>query len=184
MRWSDATPKDRHRPPHRSGEGIAHFVTGATVSRYPHLLAEARRSHFGDLIFSWADECHLRVVAWVVLKEHYHVILDPGDGSPDRLQRWTNAVHSDSSRLWNLEDGQPGRQVWYQYWDRTLWTEGDLWSRINYIHGNPVKHGYVKAAIDYAWSSLPELHAAWHDPEILSALTRFPAPMKVPNDDY
>ena len=53
----------------------------------------------------------------------------------------------------NQEDGTPGRQGWYSYWDRRLWTEGDFWSRINYIWWNPVKHGHVARVQDWPYSS-------------------------------
>jgi hypothetical protein len=89
-----------------------------------------------------------------------------------------------SSGAWNEEEGCPGRQGWYQFWDRTLWTEGDLWSRINYVHRNPVKHGYVQSPEDYPWSSFRESADYLSQPEPQAKLSRFPAPLKLPNDDF
>jgi hypothetical protein len=61
-----------------------------------------------------------------------------------------------------------------------LWTEGDLWSRVNYIHRNPVKHGYVAAPEEWPHSSWP--HFLDLDPQSAAAMARFPAPRQLPND--
>lgn len=56
----------------------------------------------------------------------------------------------------NLWDRTPGRKVWFQYWDTHITFEPSYLARLNYIHQNPVKHGIVRSAEDYAWCS-----AAW-----------------------
>jgi hypothetical protein len=82
------------------------------------------------------------------------------------------------------EDRSEGRQCWYEYWDRSLWTAGDLLSRINYVHGNPVKHGYVDEAAEWPWSSLGEYLAREEWQQLRPQLERFPAPNKLPGDDF
>jgi putative transposase len=54
----------------------------------------------------------------------------------------------------NYQQGQPGRQVWYRYSDRFIRNERHLWASVNYIHFNPVKHGYVERMEDWPWSSV------------------------------
>ena len=82
----------------------------------------------------------------------------------------------------NDEDRTPGRQVWYSYWDRCLWTEGDFWSRINYIHRNPVKHGHVATPEEWPHSSWPRFASLQPESEAALALQRFPAPRQLPHD--
>lgn len=178
--WETASAKERHRPPHRL-EGEALFITAATHQRRKLLSTGERRTYFRDLLFSAATAHQVEIVVWVILAEHYHIVVRPA--SPEAFQRWNGQVHEDSASAWNAEDGLPGRQVWYQFWDRSLWTEGDLWSRINYIHANPVKHGYVTEPSDWAWSSYAET-AYWHEPERAELRSCFPAPLKVPDDDF
>jgi hypothetical protein len=96
--------------------------------------------------------------------------------------RWLTAVHSESSPYWKQEGVCPGRQGWYQFWDRALWTGGEFWSRVNYIHGNPVKHGYATTAAEYEWCSLREFEER-AEPGAEVA-TKFPAPRKLPGDDF
>jgi putative transposase len=47
----------------------------------------------------------------------------------------------------------PGRQVWYNYWDSCITHESSYWARLNYVHQNPVKHGFVADAGDYPFCS-------------------------------
>jgi putative transposase len=53
------------------------------------------------------------------------------------------------------------------YWDRIIRDEKDYWTKFNYIHYNPVKHGYVALPEDWAFSSydrfLKEKGGAWMD---------------------
>jgi putative transposase len=151
------------------------------VGRHPHLASPERRDRFATRLRSWCAEADPQLIAWVVLKEHYHLVIHPE--RPDDLGARIAKLHKDSAAQINGEDGTIGRQVWYEHWDTSLWTQGDLWSRINYVHHNPVNHGYVTDPADWPWSSFRDLLDGWDDEERrLSG--RFPAPRKIPGDDY
>jgi putative transposase len=40
--------------------------------------------------------------------------------------------------------------------DRRICSEGHFWSSLNYVHHNPVKHGYVSKWQDWPFSSAGE----------------------------
>ncbi len=40
-----------------------------------------------------------------------------------------------------------------RYWEHTLINEDDLNKHLDYIHYNPVKHGYVESVKDWKYSS-------------------------------
>ena len=40
-----------------------------------------------------------------------------------------------------------------RYWEHTIRDENDLNIHLNYIHYNPVKHGYAKSVNDWEYSS-------------------------------
>lgn len=44
--------------------------------------------------------------------------------------------------------------IWYQYMDHVIRNDEDYYKHLNYIHQNPVKHGYTKKLTDYRWSSI------------------------------
>ncbi len=54
----------------------------------------------------------------------------------------------------NAEDHARGRQVWCRCQDRIMRSERHFYTSINYIHNNPVKHGYVKKWQEWPWSSV------------------------------
>jgi putative transposase len=46
------------------------------------------------------------------------------------------------------------RGIWQRrYWEHLLRDEEDLARHVDYIHFNPVKHGYVERAVDWRYSS-------------------------------
>ena len=46
------------------------------------------------------------------------------------------------------------RNVWQRrYWEHVIRDEADLEAHVNYVHYNPVKHGYVSEIDDWPYSS-------------------------------
>jgi putative transposase len=169
-----------HRPVHFYVQGGCYFITAACLHHQPLLRSGARRTWFSEFLREQVEAFEAELVAWVVLPNHYHLVvrIEEGRTIADLLRE----LHARSAHRFNQEDGTPGRQVWYGYWDRCLWTEGDLWSRINYIHRNPVKHGYVMSPEEWLHSSWPLF--AEIDPESTEGIgmRRFPAPRQLPHD--
>lgn len=158
------------------------MVTASTVARTPHLGTPERRDAFACHLHRTCREHRIELLAWVVLREHYHLVICPE--APDEFPIWIETLHGGHSKACNEEDGTIGRQVWYQYWDTSLWTEGDLWSRVNYVHRNPVKHGYVSDPAHWQWSSYRQSLEWVMDAGAAAAILRFPAPMRLPGDDF
>jgi putative transposase len=48
-----------------------------------------------------------------------------------------------------------GRGIWQRrYWEHLIRDDKDFEQHVNYIHFNPVKHGYVSSPVDWPYSSL------------------------------
>ena len=62
-------------------------------------------------------------------------------------------LHGRTSFKWNGEDDSRGRQVWHNCLDRGIKSHRHFWATVNYIHHNPVHHGYVEKWQDWPWSS-------------------------------
>lgn len=41
-----------------------------------------------------------------------------------------------------------------RFWEHTIRDDSDLEEHRNYIHFNPVKHGFVNKPVDWEWSSI------------------------------
>jgi REP element-mobilizing transposase RayT len=94
-----------------------------------------------DVLKESVVQYSIKLYAWVILTDHYHLLLKTSQAAP--VHRFVRRLHGASAIRLNKLDGTPGRKVWYQFWDRFPRNEADFWSYFNYIHTNPIKHGYV-----------------------------------------
>jgi putative transposase len=70
--------------------------------------------------------------------------------------------------------------IWQRrFWDHIIRDESDLNRHLDYVHFNPLKHGYVEKPMDYPWSSFGELlkrgkyHPDWgcvHHPDSIEGM--------------
>ena len=101
------------------------------------------------------------ILAWVTLPEHLHAIwrLPPDDA--DFPQRWALIKAQFSKSIPMGEHIRPSRHrkgergIWQRrYWEHLIRDDDDLQRHVDYIHINPVKHGYVTRASDWPYSSI------------------------------
>lgn len=101
------------------------------------------------------------IEAIVILPDHLHAIwtLPPGDA--DFPTRWALIKAGFSRRIAPTEARSASRRhkgergIWQRrYWEHLIRDENDFARHVDYIHHNPVKHGYVKSAVDWPYSSI------------------------------
>jgi putative transposase len=140
-----------HHPPHVYLDNTWYFVT-ASIHRKHRLLQPAGHKDFvRDQLKASVAEFYVQLPAWVILDNHYHILGKSHVGQD--LARLFGRLHGRTAFELNGRDGTRGRQVWHNYWDTCIRTEADYWTRFNYIHHNPVKHGYVGHMEDWLFSS-------------------------------
>lgn len=98
--------------------------------------------------------------AIVVLPDHLHCLWRLSPDDDDFPLRWRLIKARFSSRLEPGEYVSQSRQrkgergIWQRrYWEHVIRDERDFQRHLDYIHYNPVKHGYVQAAKDWPYSS-------------------------------
>jgi putative transposase len=94
------------------------------------------------------------VIAWCVLPNHYHLLISTGDLKATLAE--VGRMHGRVSHAWNGEDDTRGRKMWCGCADRAIRSERHLWTAINYVHHNPVRHGYVRRWQEWPFSSAPQ----------------------------
>lgn len=102
------------------------------------------------------------IIAICVLPEHIHLILNP-DEIKDYPKIISSVKHYFSKNVGqvfkvdNLKVGYKNKRekgiFQRRYFEHTIVSEEDLNNQIDYIHFNPVKHGYVKSVKDWKYSS-------------------------------
>jgi putative transposase len=97
--------------------------------------------------------------AIVILPEHLHTVWTLPPGDTDYSGRWraiksrfTRALHKAGKPVPRHANGE--HALWQRrFWEHTLRDEQDRDRHVDYIHYNPVKHGYVPAVADWPYSS-------------------------------
>ena len=140
-----------HHPPHVYLDDTWYLITASTVNHGPVLSGTHAKALFRRELRKLIVQFGMKLRAWVVLDDHYHLLLKTDQGRD--LAIFTARLHGSTSRQLNLRHETPGRQVWHNYWDTCVRDEEGLWMRFNYIHQNPVKHGYVQRMKDWGFSS-------------------------------
>jgi len=143
-----------HAPPHFD-TGVGWYVISAACYEHREVLCTVERlSEFSlALLGGLQGELKAEVQGWVVLPNHYHLLLRT---DLDQFRRWIARLHNGKSTQWNREDESPGRRVWFRFSDRWVRSDRHYYASPNYIHWNPVKHGYAERADDWPWSSFHE----------------------------
>ena len=139
--------------------GGTYFFTVTLADRSSSLLMEnvaALRTAFRDV----RTEMPFVLDAIVVLPDHLHTIwiLPPGDS--DFSTRWKKIKAGFSRQVPKIESrsqsriGKGERGIWQRrFWEHAVRDEADWQRHMDYIHFNPVKHGHVRRAADWPYSS-------------------------------
>lgn len=171
-----------HHPPHIFLNDTWYIITAATLNHTPLLLDEHAKALVCDRLRGLIPKFGLALLAWVILDNHYHVIFKTQRG--DALPRFFGRLHGSTSRQINQRDGTVGRQVWHNYWDSCIRTEADLWTRFNYVHNNPVKHGYVQKLRDWEFSSYHHYRRLKGEEWLADCWQRYPVISFIEGDDF
>jgi putative transposase len=141
-----------HNPPHWFQANTIYMLT-ASIYKSEHVIySPERKIVWCDSLFEAAKLYGWQIIAWVVLDNHYHVMVK----SPEKelnLSKFIGSYHKFTARQWNGEDNVSGRKVWWNYWDTCIRSEKDYYNRLKYIFWNPVKHGLVENLEGYPFSS-------------------------------
>ncbi len=168
----------RGYPPHFDSAETIQFITFRLFDSLPRAVAEALAKQpdsltkvderlDGGLGACWLskpavaelvenailnfDGDRYRVLAWCIMPNHVHVVVEPVDGN-----RLGDIVHSWKSYSANRANAILGRTgpFWHKdFFDRFIRDEGHLARTIDYVENNPAKAGLARTAGAWAWGS-------------------------------
>ncbi len=125
-------------------DGYPYFITNVTYRRDALLLDNI--DLFWNAIESARDRSGFEIYAWVVLPEHFHFIIYPGDVGISEVMKKIKQIFGENFR--NRHGFSHGR-VWQNgFHDHIIRDEKDLERHVHYIHWNPVKHGLAANPFD------------------------------------
>ncbi len=160
-----------HGPAHCVTERGTYIVTAATCGKEPFFRSRPHLDLLCDALLTLCLEHAWNLQAWAAFPNHYHFVA--GSTAPESLPSMIRRLHSRTARAVNELDRQPGRRIWFQYWDTLVTNQRSYFARLRYVHENAVRHGLVRRAANYPWCS-----AAWFErkanPAFRKTVLRFP----------
>jgi putative transposase len=115
--------------------------------------------------------CGVRLVAFVYMPEHVHLLTYPLAANPNIGRYLAGIKQPASTRIKRLLEARksplldeltvrerPGKDA-FRFWqagpgfDRNLWSPSAIRCALDYIHANPIKRGLSADAIAWKWSS-------------------------------
>lgn len=112
------------------------------------------------------------IAAWVVLPDHLHCVWQMPAGDRAYGLRWamikgrfSHGLAAQPRSHSKIRKGEKG--IWQRrFWEHHIRDEADDAAHVAYCWGNPVKHGLVRQAVDWPYSSIHrEIRLGWVAPE-------------------
>jgi putative transposase len=149
------------------GRGDLHFVTFSCYRRLPLLLTIRARNVFVKALGAIRDRYEFRLVGYVVMPEHVHLLLsEPPKSTPSvvlkvlkhrvaRDLRRKKRTGRDGELRLAFMTGDAGLLRFWQprFHDFNVYSRYKLRQKLEYMHENPVKRGLVKNPGEWMWSS-------------------------------
>ena len=140
-------------------EGGTFFFTVTLADRASDLLVR----HIDDLrqAYQVAQKLYpFETIAICILPDHVHAVWTLPSNDSDCPLRWrliksnfSRAVPAEATRS-ESKVRKREKGIWQRrYWEHTIRDDADLARHVDYIHFNPVKHGYVSRVADWPHSS-------------------------------
>lgn len=140
--------------------GGTYFFTVNLAVRGDDLLVrhiEALRAAYGTVLGAMP----VRTRAIVVLPDHLHAVWTMPEGDSDFPTRWKRIKREFTLRVGYERNRSASKRakgeagLWQRrYWERLIRDETELEAALRYVAANPVKHGLVRRAVDWPYSSV------------------------------
>lgn len=138
------------------------FITIISYNRKPILISNIRllRESFKKALKMFDFE----IYGSVILPDHMHLIIRPDDVNKDNYSKIIGTIKRTFTQLIdetnhdkNISISRQKRNekgIWQRrFYDHIIRNENDLYKHLDYVHYNPVKHGYIKNVRDWEFSS-------------------------------
>jgi REP element-mobilizing transposase RayT len=155
-------------------QNLPHFITPTVVD----WIDVFTRQNYRDIVIECLDYCiknkGMILYGYVIMSNHIHLIIQSENGKlSDLIRDFKKFIAKnildkiqnspESRREWMLERFKLAAQKHqrnkeYQFWQygnhaEEIYSTAFMWSKLHYIHLNPVRAGLVGKASDYIYSS-------------------------------
>lgn len=131
-------------------EGAIYHVMSRGVGGGNIYLTNDDYSRFLDYVASAREKFNLDIFAFVLMSNHYHILLRTNEANLSRTMQWIQTAYS---VYYNRNHKRSGHLFQGRY--KSVLVENEsYWHILSlYIHLNPIRAGMVKKLREYKWSS-------------------------------
>jgi putative transposase len=145
--------------PHRTDAGgYVYHVLNRANARMVIFKKEKDYQNFESILFESVERFKMRLVAYVLMPNHFHLILYPKhDGEVKKFMHWLTLTHT---QRWHAETETIGHGHVYQGRYKSFLVEKNsyLWSVLAYVERNPLRAKLVTSLKNWKWSSYYKRH--------------------------
>jgi len=105
---------------------------------------------FIDIIKDAAEIFNMKITAYCLMTNHYHILVQTPDANLSRCMRHINGIYT---QRYNARNGCDGTLFRGRYKSIVVDADSYLLELVRYIHRNPLRAGIVAKLDDYEWSS-------------------------------
>jgi len=135
-------------------EGGCYFFTVVTYQRKKILAQPVNIERLRYAFKKVMDKRPFEMDSVVILPDHIHCIWNLPEGDADFSTRWKLIKRNFSAGIAAPVTKRGEKKVWQRrFWERMIRNEEDWRRHVDYIHYNPVKHGYAIRPSDWQYSS-------------------------------
>ena len=153
---------------------LPHFITATVVDWIDIFTRKTYRDSIIDCFNFCIANKGLVLYGYVIMSNHVHIIMQSKDGKLSDLLRDFKKFTA-KNILDKIQTGPESRREWmlerfhlaaeshsrnknYQFWQygnnpKEIYSNKFMWSKLDYIHFNPVRAGIVEKASHYIYSS-------------------------------
>jgi putative transposase len=147
----------------RSAFGTTFFFTIISHRRRPILCDASIRLALRNAIQTVRAQRPFTINAWVLLPDHLHCVWTLPTDDVNYSTRWSLIKHQVSHQCRALYEDTAvtssrrkhgDAAIWQRrFWEHTIRSDIDMERHVDYIHFNPVKHGYAAHASQWPYST-------------------------------
>ena len=130
--------------------GAWYHVMNRGRRREDIFLSQHDFQEFIQILQEAAETWNLKIAAYCLMSNHYHLLVHTPDGNLSRCMRHVNGVYTQRFNRYHGEDGQLFRG---RYKAVLIEADSHLLEVLRYIHQNPLEAGISSTLKDYEWTS-------------------------------
>lgn len=133
-------------------EGAYYHVLSRGNERKDIFYDDKDRGLFIDTLGEVSDRFDVDVFAFVLMSNHYHILLRTNQGNLSKAMQWFGVTYT---RRFNNRHFRSGHLFQGRFKSIVVENDAYVLELSCYIHRNPLRAGIVKRLTDYKWSSYP-----------------------------